>query len=416
MKKLLTVAFLSGLLTLVRMASGMIIAKALAVYTGPTGMAMLGQVQNIVASLNGVVNAPVGSGVVRYTAEFAAGGIEGCAPWWRACLWWLAVILCVVMPAGLIFAVPLAQSLLHDAKHAWLIRVVTLLLPLAALGTLFNSVINGYQQFRRYFALGAIATVMSCMLIVLLIVLRGINGALLGAAVQASLFGVIVSVAVCRQPWLSLRYFWGRATAEHKKKVGGYVLIALASALTMPLAAICVRNVIVANVGWEAAGQWQAVWKISEVYLSVITMAVGTYVLPRLALLKGGVHIRQEINQVALFFFPVAAAMALGIYFFRDILIATLFTGAFTAARDFFAIQLVGDVIKFAGWLYAYPMLSRGATRWFLITEVVFSSTFILFSWWLVPLFLVQGVNLAYMINYFIYLLVAFLSLRYWLK
>ena len=37
-----------------------------------------------------------------------------------------------------------------------------------------------------------------------------------------------------------------------------------------------------------------------------------------------------------------------------------------------FAIQLSGDVIKIAAWLYAYPMVSRGATKWFVGTEIVF--------------------------------------------
>ena len=38
-------------------------------------MAMLGQVQSMVTSLNGIINAPVGSGIVRYTAENKVRGL-----------------------------------------------------------------------------------------------------------------------------------------------------------------------------------------------------------------------------------------------------------------------------------------------------------------------------------------------------
>ena len=46
MKRLLKVTAMTGLLTLLRMAMGFVIAKVVAVYTGPAGMAMLGQVQS----------------------------------------------------------------------------------------------------------------------------------------------------------------------------------------------------------------------------------------------------------------------------------------------------------------------------------------------------------------------------------
>ena len=70
MKRLLTVSLFTALLTVLKMACGFVIAKAVAIYTGPSGMAALGQVQNIVNSLNGLVTAPAASGVVRYTAEY----------------------------------------------------------------------------------------------------------------------------------------------------------------------------------------------------------------------------------------------------------------------------------------------------------------------------------------------------------
>ncbi|HGU0837039.1 TPA: O-antigen flippase, partial [Escherichia coli] len=59
MKQLLSVTVFSGLLTLLRMGAGFLVAKIVAVYTGPSGMALLGQLQSIASSLSGVVNAPV---------------------------------------------------------------------------------------------------------------------------------------------------------------------------------------------------------------------------------------------------------------------------------------------------------------------------------------------------------------------
>ena len=86
--------------------------------------------------------------------------------------------------------------------------------------------------------------------------------------------------------------------------------MAMASAISMPLALIAVRKIIISNVGWDAAGQWQAVWKISEVYLSVMTMALGIYFLPQLSKLKSYIEIRREINSAALIIVPLVIIMA----------------------------------------------------------------------------------------------------------
>lgn len=409
MKKLLSVTFFSGLLTLAKMGSGFVIAKVVAIYTGPSGMAMLGQIQSIVASLNGIVNAPVGSGIVRYTAEFEKEGMERCAPWWKASLWWLAIILCILMPICFFFSRSLSDFLLNDSNYAWVIWFTVASLPFVALGTLVNSVINGYQQYRRFVILGAISTAFSCMLMIILIVNLGIKGALLAAAIQSGLIGIILVSSVLRQPWAKLSYWWGKTETSNKKRIGGYILMAITTALTAPVALIGIRNVLISHVGWEEAGQWQAVWKISEVYLGVITIALSTYYLPKLSTLKGVENIRAEINQTAKIIIPIAAIMALGVYLFRDLAINLLFTEAFRSARELFAIQLIGDIIKITSWLYAYPMLSRGATKWFVSTEIIFSLTLVSLTYVLVPLYSTQGANISYVINYTLYLFFTFI-------
>lgn len=138
MKRLLKVTAMTGLLTLLRMAVGFVIAKVVAVYTGPTGMAMLGQVQSMVGSLNGVVNAPVGSGdIPSFTAEQHANGFDACSPWWRASLEWVLLISLFAIPLALLQAEHMALWLLHDQKLAWVVIAAVCVLPFTAIGTLF---------------------------------------------------------------------------------------------------------------------------------------------------------------------------------------------------------------------------------------------------------------------------------------
>ena len=104
--------------------------------------------------------------------------------------------------------------------------------------------------------------------------------------------------------------------------------------------------------------------------------------------------------------------MAFLVYILRDFIISWLFTEEFNSARDLFAIQLLGDVVKIASWLYAYPMLSRGATKWFVSSEIIFSILFVFLSYIFVSYIGLKGVPFAYLVNYIIYFVVVSLNIR----
>ncbi|HDS3482807.1 TPA: O-antigen flippase, partial [Escherichia coli] len=62
MKKFLQVTILSAIYTFIKMIAGFIIGKVVAIYTGPSGVAMLGQVQSLITIVAGTTSAPVSTG------------------------------------------------------------------------------------------------------------------------------------------------------------------------------------------------------------------------------------------------------------------------------------------------------------------------------------------------------------------
>lgn len=412
MRRLLKVTGTTAVLTLLRMVIGIVITKVVAVYTGPTGMAMLGQVQSLVASFNGIINAPVGNGVVRYTAENKDKGLRSCAPWWRAALQWVILISVICMSFGLFFAKDISNWLLHDETLSWVVVSTVCVLPLVAIGTVCNSVINGKQQYRRYVGLGIISTLVSSVVMLFMISQYGIKGALLATAIQSALVGLVVLIFNCKQPWLKFKYWFGVTSNIERRVIGKYILMAVTSALCIPISLIIIRNFLVAEVGWNATGEWQAVWKISQVYLAVITTSLSTYYLPRLSSITGVDAIVKEINKTALLVVPIVGVLALSVYLFRDLGISLLYTEEFRNARELFAIQLIGDVIKIVSWLYAYPMISRGAAKWYISSEILMSLLFVGLSYFFVSLIGIKGVPVAYTISYVGYFIFVFFNVK----
>lgn len=403
MKKLLTVTGFTAMLTVVRMLLSFIIAKVIAIYTGPAGMAMLGQIQSVVTSLNGLVNASTGNGIIKYTAENSSKGIEKCVPWWRASVIWAISISCIAIVIALFFATRLSEWLFDNAEFSWLIILCACSLPVVTLGTLITSIINGQQKYRLYIQVGMLSTLVTAAIMVYMVTSYGIKGALIAAALQNAVVGIVLLVITRRQPWFSLGSFLGKTDRKYIFGLAQYILMGVTTALTVPISFIFVRNTIITNSGWIDAGQWQAVWRISETYLSVLTVALSTYYLPKLSTLVSRSEMQSEIINTLKVVIPFVIFSAGGIYFFRDIIITTLFTSEFKNARDLFFIQLCGDVVKIISWVLAYPMISNAKTKLYIFSEIFFSFTFVLLTQYFVKELGVQGANVAYLINYSLY-------------
>lgn len=412
MKKLLKVTASTGVLTLAKMAMGFAIAKVVAIYTGPSGMALLGQIQGFVTALTGVINAPVSNGVVRYTSEYSNSGYNECSPWWRASLIWVLAIFFILLPFSLLVSDKLSEYFFGDIQFHWVITLTVLLLPFSALGTLLLSIINGFQNHRRFIAINFLSVMISSVVMILLIIRYNIKGAIIAATIQTALIGLVIFLVNIKQKWMQIKNFIGHIKLSAFNGIGKYVLMAMTSALVMPVALLIIRNVLVQHTGWQGTGLWQSVWKISEVYLGVITIALSTYYLPKLSQLSDTDSIMEEVTSTAKIIFPIVSLIAVMVYAFRDILIHILFTSEFSGARDLFSVQLCGDVIKITAWLYAFPMLSRCAVKWYLFTEIFFGVMFVALSYILIPVFLLHGANYAYLISYILYAIIIITNVR----
>ncbi|MEZ8128749.1 O-antigen translocase [Enterovibrio norvegicus] len=416
MKKILSVTAFTALLTLTRMVSGFVIAKVVAIYTGPTGMAMLGQLQSAVTLVNGVVNAPVGSAVVRYTAETQNEddqyNFDNCIPWWRSSIAWAMLLILIVCPISLLSANEISLVLFETNERSWLIIIAVFLLPFSALYTVFNSIINGQQQYRKYVTFGVISVITTTFFMIFMISYDHLNGALIAAATQTAILGLCMILLCLKEPWLRFSNLVGNFKKENFLGIGKYVAMGISSAIMVPVTLVVIRNILVENVGWIEAGYWQSVWRISEVYLGVITLTLSTYYLPRLSKLTTYEEIKKEINNTAKVVMPIVIILAVIVYCLRDFAIFLLFTNEFSEARDLFSIQLLGDVIKILSWLYAFPMLSKGAAKWFVGSEVLFSCTLMSLTYVLVPIYQTQGANLAYLINYVLYFVFVLFALK----
>lgn len=378
--------------------------KILAVYVGPAGYAALGQFQNAVQMISTLASGAINTGVTKYTAEYHEDESKQRAVWQTAGTIALAgsAMLSVLVFA---FREDLARLFLHNVSLSPVFGWFSATLVLFVLNTLLLAILNGKKDIRRYVVANIAGSVFALLVTSAMVVNWGLMGALVGFAVYQSLAFFVTLVLCTKTPWFHLRHLVGRIDTAVAKNLAKYTAMALTTAATVPLSQILIRNHLGQSLGWEAAGYWEAMWRLSGAYLLLVTTTLSVYYLPRLAELKTGAEVRIEILAGYRIILPAAVLCALLIYIFRSFIIATLFSAAFLPMEKLFFWQLIGDVLKIASWLIAYVMLSKAMTKIFILTEVFFSLSFVVLTFYLTQVFGIVGAVISYAVNYALYMM-----------
>ena len=399
---LIKTSLLNGIAVVVKVASALVLNKILAIYVGPAGYAVIGQFQNAVSMVVNLAGGVVATGVTKATAQHFDNEAKQHAVWRTAIRFSLVASIIVAIPL-LLLGDSLAQWLLHRADMSSVFVWLALTLPAMAANNLLLSIVNGKKEVGIYVTANIIGSLISMLVTGLLAFYLGLYGALVAFAINPAIVLLATAIIVARCDWFKAKFLWGQINNPALREMSGFGLMGLTSALTVPVTFMLIRNYLATNLGLTAAGYWQASWKISEIYLMLVTTTLSVYYLPRLAEIRNAPELKIEIVKVYRFVMPVVVAGAATIYVLRDFIIGTLFSSDFLPMRELFLWQLAGDVIKIGSWILAYIMLGRAMIKIFVITEVAFSILFVLLSWLLVGNYGLVGVPMAYTINYSLY-------------
>lgn len=408
---LIRTSLLNAIAVAVKVAAAMVLNKILAVYVGPTGYAAIGQFQNAVAIAVSLAGGVIGPGVTKGTAEHFDDERK------QHVLWQTAFKLTLVSTvfASLAFILGrswLAEYLLQRHEMSTVFIGLGLALPAIAINNLLLAILNGKKEVATYVSANIAGSLLSLLGVGFLTFQLGVYGALLGIAISPALVLIATAALTFRKKWISISSLRGKIDSQVLRELSGFGLMGLTSAIVAPLAYIYIRDHLSTMLGVQAAGYWQASWKISEIYLMLITLTLSVYYLPRLAEIKVASELKAEIFKVYRFVLPVVVVGASLIYLLRDFIIHILFSPEFAPMRDLFFWQLIGDVLKIGAWILSYIMLGRAMIKSFIVTEIIFSLSFCLFTRILVAFYGLPGVAMAYALNYAIYWMVMLYLVR----
>lgn len=402
--ELLSVSFFSGISTVIKLATAFVTAKIIAFYIGPAGLGVIGQLSSFIAIVLPLSVGAVSNGIVKYLSEFEEDKSRQNEVI-KAAIIITACCSLMIASVTVVFAENWSLMLFGENNdYSSIIIVFGITLICYALFTLFTSVLNGLKEYKKYNYLNIISSIIGLVFSLILIHLYGLNGALFSMVTYQSVVIIIFFFFIPKIKQLN----WNQIK-QVKINTATYFnlfkfsLMAIVSSIVVPLTQIFIRTIINTRVDAVSVGFYEAINRISIMYLGVITTTLSIYYLPRLSSISSKKLLKQELYKGYIIILPVTFFLLLGVYIFKGFVIKIVFSQAFTHMENYFLPQLAGDFFKIASWLLAFQMWAKAMVKTFIITETLASLSLGVLSYWLIQIYGGVGAVYAYLINYLLY-------------
>ncbi len=393
---------LTSVSTLVKMLTGLISVKVVSVLIGPSGIALLGQLNSFSTIAMNFATGGINNGVTKYIAEYKDSN--------NKVKIYLSTAFKITLFSSLITGVLmiilhkfLSNVIMRSPDYGYVFIVFGLTVIFYAYNSLILSVINGFKEFKKFVKVTIANTIVGLIFTLCFVYFWGLKGALISAVTYQSIMFFITSWMIWKQPWAKWDYFKNKFDKIIAKKYLHYALMSFVSIATVPVSQLIIRGYVISSISATQAGWWEAMNRVSGMYLMVITSSFGVYYLPRLSEIQEKKELRNEIFKAYKVIIPMLTVGFIIIYFLRFFIIEVLFTPDFYPMEQLFIWQLIGDLFKIASWLLAFLMVAKSMTKAFISTELIFSILFVILSFLLIRLNGVVGITQAYMINYIVY-------------
>jgi PST family polysaccharide transporter len=412
---LLKVAGFNSIYVFLKIGIGAIMSKILAEYVGAAGMGILGNLRNFMQGLLTFSVLGLENGLVKNTAQFQDQPAQLKKVFNTS--WVLSISSSIVAAIVVFFAATWLDKKLiaTHVDFSIVFKLIALSLPFYVVFVFITSLMQGFEWYKKFIILNIIISVLVFAISAGLVYQYNLTGAL-----YSLIFVPVVQCIAALFYWFSRRkkpialnelfgFYFDKTTSKQLLK---YSVMALVSALLIPVVNIMVRDLVMLEVSDEAAGWWEAVVRISSYYMLFVTSLISLYVLPSLSKDTTYTNYRTTILKFYKTILPLVIFGLIAVYWSRNLLITFLFTEEFEPSTTMFKWQLLGDFVKIITTVMAFRFIAMNDLWRYLIAEVLSILSFYMLSLYFIPAYQEEGVVIAYLGNYLFYLVLLLIILR----
>jgi len=394
------------------MLTGLVSTSVVAKILGPSGLTLIGNLRNFIASLETISVLGFGNGIVKYVAQDHKDENE-----FKKII---STVFFSILGSSILVAVFLFifanywNIIIFGEKYNFslIFKAMALTLPFFAMNIFLIAIINGLSQFKKVIYINITGNIVGF-------------GFTIAMILKYQTFGALLSMAIVPVILFLVCWFWISKTLDLKKNIllslydfsiiknlSEYSLMAFVSAFCLPLIYLKIRTNATETIGIENAGNWEAMNRLSGFYMIFVSKLLSLYFFPKLSQSRSNKETKIVFWDYYKNVIPMFIVGALLLYFLRDILISLIYSKRFIVLSDLFFWQLFGDFFKVSSLILGYQFFAKKMTIAFLSTEIFsivilyFSSSFLMKSYG------TEGLVMAHAVTYIIYFLIVLALFR----
>jgi O-antigen/teichoic acid export membrane protein len=385
-----------GMLSLIRLACGLVRTKFTAVAFGAAGVGLLAQGNQLFLLGVTVGSAGMSSGVIKRLAALEVDGSTQV----RRDLIGTSFVIHVIASAGftlvtLLVAQPLTGAVFGPTGALYMVVASVVAVPLNTLASgHLESVMFGIGRYELYTRAAGVATVVGLVVFLACAAAGGLEGAFWGAAVASALYFVTYVLAMRGVRPLTELLAW-RFSVDAARGLLSYSLATSVTTVAGVLSLLVVRSLLVRSDGGDANGLFQVPIALTAYYTPFLTNALWARLYPRAA--AGSRPAARAELAAALRVVTLGSAVAvLGILLAAELVIRVAYAEDFLPALHLLPAQLLGDVPFFALTATTIYLLATERLRAYVVTWLGFYASYVLLAALLIPRYGATGAAAAY--------------------
>ncbi|MDN3665907.1 O-antigen translocase [Algibacter miyuki] len=405
-------ASVKSISVLIKVTIGVLISKAVALFIGPVGFALIGNLENFVSALHHMSVLGMYNTLVKYIGEFRDDLCK--LSKLLSTAFYIGYLSCVLISVLCYLNAETLNNLIFPIynNYTYVIEVFAIALPFYAINMFSFAILKGFSKYNTLLLINSIGQILSGLIALILIYQTGIEGALISVVISESLIFLITLVGIINRRSLSGLVKVNNIKFDFLKKIAPFSVMSLFSAVILPLVALSIRSYIIDNLGYKEAGFWEAMNRISRYYFMFGTALMGYYVLPRLSKIDNVRVFWKAVLCCYKILIPVFIVAASGVYFSKSIIVSLIFSDEFSPVESLFFWQLLGDFMRALSLIMVSQFLVKKMFWHYLLTEIGLVIALYMFSIYYIDLYQdVNGAVMAHFVSYTIYFSIVVLVL-----
>jgi PST family polysaccharide transporter len=394
-------SFLSGLSTGISLLARLISTKIVAVYLGTNGMFLLGQLKDFLRLSNTISSFGIENGIVKYVAEFEEqkenlSNIIGTS--FRINI----ISAFFVSLAILAFKNQISPFLQIDFDENFYFFLLIISVISASIHTCFLSIYNGLNRIKLFVIVNIISNIVSAVILVLFVLKMQIIGAFYALVVN-QILSLIINIIfyTVYKPFL-IQWIFKKYINEYFKKLSSFSIMAIVGPVCLIISSFIVRDYLYEKFGADYAGSWEAMWRISAIYLLFLITTFKFYLIPTFSKLND-IELKKEVFKIWKIVVPIIILITIAVYFSKNIIINLLLSNEFILINSIIFFHLIGDIIKINCWVLGNIMISKAKTKSFVFFQIEWSLVFVTLTYIFIEKYGFVGVSISYFVTYIIH-------------